>query len=456
MAISGAIVWEVLAAGSDLNGGGFKTGAAGTNYAQQTGAQKSGADLAMHATTANKVNPAGAGVAAADVGNVIYIASGTDWTPGWYEITAQDGTYWTLSTSHAGGTCSAAGNANAATYKMGGAFASPGILSTVVTIHGQKAWIGPGTYTLASATAGTTGPIVLSGASNYKIEGWQSTRGDLGTKPIITVPANDSIQNIALVTLAGNDSARCQTVINLKVDGKNGGTGTGINGFNLTGSYNAAVLCDAINCDQANTLYGFSRGKLVSCLAQDCGVGFTLYIFAFACEAYSCNANGFVPAVGRALYCISRLNGGVGFLGTWNCEFVNCMADGNAGDGFDAIGNTSLCINCISSNHTTYGFDAGSGVLIRCAGYNNGNNVNGTPVVNIAFKTLTSDPYTERNGDATEDFRPNTAANGGALLRAAGLLVPSQQANGNLDIGAVQHADPAGGGGRPEFRGANL
>jgi len=56
---------------------------------------------------------------------------------------------------------------------------------------------------------------------------------------------------------------------------------------------------------------------------------------------------------------------------------------------------------------------------------------------------LTADPYED---SANGDFRPNDTASGGALLRGQTKIGAGMITN-NQDIGALQHADPAGGGG---------
>jgi len=83
--LSGLIVWEIRSNGNDNNGGGFKTGASGTDYSQQTSPQ--------YALTS--VTTAGAGAtfllasASADmVGNIAHVVSGTNFTAGFYEITS--------------------------------------------------------------------------------------------------------------------------------------------------------------------------------------------------------------------------------------------------------------------------------------------------------------------------------------------------------------------------------
>ena len=53
-------------------------------------------------------------------------------------------------------------------------------------------------------------------------------------------------------------------------------------------------------------------------------------------------------------------------------------------------------------------------------------------------------PLTSPGAPATSDFSPNATAGAGALLRGAGGTIPTQSVD-NIDIGGVQHADPAGG-----------
>jgi len=100
----------------------------------------------------------------------------------------------------------------------------------------------------------------------------------------------------------------------------------------------------------------------------------------------------------------------------------------------------------LAVNNGGYGFQTSLsevGVLVNCAGFNNtSGNVYGAPILNEGFLDLSADPFMDAAG---HDYRPNNIAGGGAALRAAGVGVASQ--TNNEDIGAVQHTDPAGGGG---------
>ena len=56
--------------------------------------------------------------------------------------------------------------------------------------------------------------------------------------------------------------------------------------------------------------------------------------------------------------------------------------------------------------------------------------------------TLTADPW---DAVGSDDYEPNTTSGGGDSLRAAAMRLHEQTFN--FDLGAVQHADPAGGSG---------
>src|SRR5690348_5802381 len=101
MPMAATIVFEVRTGGSDLNGGGFNSAAAGTDRSQQTAPQVTIDNAAITCTTpaanSNTLTfTAGYVPSAADVGNIVQIAGGTNINAGFYEITAQSSTTWTL------------------------------------------------------------------------------------------------------------------------------------------------------------------------------------------------------------------------------------------------------------------------------------------------------------------------------------------------------------------------
>ena len=85
MAISASVVWEFEsgATANMVNGGGFHTGASGTDYSQQAAAQY---NLTTVTTAAANAICLSASADATMVGNIAHIISGTNFTAGWYEI----------------------------------------------------------------------------------------------------------------------------------------------------------------------------------------------------------------------------------------------------------------------------------------------------------------------------------------------------------------------------------
>ena len=92
MALAAATVWEVRPTnGNDTNGGGFVTGATGTDYSQQnaknTGsADKSTTDAVGIGTTT--LTSATANFGTTIVGNIIFL-SGSGATTGWYQVVSR-------------------------------------------------------------------------------------------------------------------------------------------------------------------------------------------------------------------------------------------------------------------------------------------------------------------------------------------------------------------------------
>ena len=446
MALAATCQWEVRTGGSDDNGGAFNSAAAGTDYTLQNAAQKTGSDLTAHPTLNTRVQPVGAGVAAADVGNVIQIRAGTGWTVGWYEITAQDGTYWTLDRSP-----SAAANANLGTYNMGGALASPGKLGEALNnvnsrASGMNCWIKSGTYTITSTTANVAGGRVsLPSSIMLRVEGYDSTRGDLGTKPILSAGSQTSF---TMFTTNGAFSSGQQNVINMTFDGN---SQTSVRAVYANNIYKDKFWkCKAVNC--TNSGFG-GYADFFQCVGENCSYAFNILMgTCHGCVASSCTTGGFSFDGGYlAIKCLSHGNSGDGFFlagSGYAGGFENCTSHGNTGDGFD-FGSYGMnyAKNCLATSNGGWGFNlpARDNFMLNCAGRSNtSGNVDTTtvPFVNQGFVTLTADPYQNAAG---ADFRLNNTAGGGAALRGLGIGVAGQ--TDSQDIGAVQTAAGSSGGG---------
>src|SRR3990170_5685443 len=89
MALPATTVWEVRTDGNDANGGGFVTGASGTDYSQQAAAQIAYTDMVIDGTTNTKFTSAANPVTAAHVGNIVNVTGGTGFTVQRVQIVSQ-------------------------------------------------------------------------------------------------------------------------------------------------------------------------------------------------------------------------------------------------------------------------------------------------------------------------------------------------------------------------------
>ncbi len=439
MALSAATVLEVEQAGSDTNGGGFVTGASGTDWSQQTSPQYSVTDGVTAGSTT--ITSATAAFGTDVVGNLISVSGGTgSVTQGWYQITAR-GSATSITVDRSTGLTSGTG----VTLKIGGALATWGQMSALLTVAGQKAWIkySATAYSMSTVTANVSGGIVSLAGAAMSVEGYEVTRGDrTGNQPQLTWASVAAPGSITYMFTSGGSRKR---LANLLV---NGNSVNNVGGFNISGSAgSSAIQCTAENCNgtsgvgflgfvsaigakscQANTcITGFSVGDVFDCYATGCTTGFLNTSMNVKCLAAS-NTNGFSSNVGSL--------------------FDRCTADSNTTAGFVVTGNTSF-VDCLSSNQSGgggIGFSVGSltSTMDNCASYNNTTEISGTPYSNkgmILNASFSGQPYVTPGSD----FRLNATAGAGALLRGAGIGVFGQ--TDNSDIGAVQHTDPSGGGG---------
>lgn len=188
MAITATAVWEVrsTATAGNTNGGFYKPGASGVDYSQQNAAQ--------YALTG--LTSAGAGAvmltasAAADmVGNGVYVVSGTNFTAGWYEITAVSvGVSITVDRNCTTGV-GAAGVAN-----VGGALSLGSTLDDDVFeafIGGNTVYVKNGTYTIGESIS--VASVSSTAIVPVNLIGYDATRGDDprgSTRPLFVCGAN--------------------------------------------------------------------------------------------------------------------------------------------------------------------------------------------------------------------------------------------------------------------------
>lgn len=381
MALSGPIAWDVRTTGDDNNGGGFNQSAAGTDYSQQNAAQKSGTDLAIHASINTKVQPVAAGVAAADVGNLIKITAGTGFTTGVYEIVSQDGTYWTLDRS--AGTVGSTGG----TYKMGGARTTIGS-AVGDAVANNEVHIKSGTYTLTAE--------IYPANKDLAFYGYGTAHYDLGTKPLITTSTN----SINLFKTPG--FGYVMAVSNISFSSTAGTPGNGIYGTQ------GLLFCSDCVFD------GFTYG-------MDLASGAIDYLELYRVEVKNCTTAGikaYVTTSRAALLCDCFLhdNGiGLHLSNTGGALLIRNRIVDNTTIGVKQVPgqmNVTLVGNTVANNGTD-GVEASGINLIRWVVYNNIFYGNGGYAINFTHgsSTTTSKYYPSRNGpnaygsNSSGDFR---------------------------------------------------
>jgi hypothetical protein len=441
VALSVDTVWEVQTGGDDSNGGGFVTGAAGTDRSMGTSAHATLTTASLVHSTTTQVNVDAGDYTVLnpeDVGNIIQV-SVNGGALAFYQITVADtaNNRWTVDRSLGTAGQTVAG-------KMGGCFASPGALNASVgqgNIGGHIAWIKAGTYTMTTTTPGKAGPIAMINIASV-VNGYSATRGDFAGRPVISAGAQTTF---AMMAQTGNNVGLVWRHIEF-----DGDSNTAVSGPNISGSSNLFIDCVFSNFTDTS-MFGLSMtsaGTAFACKASNCYNGFVVTSSrAHKCWADACSNTGFIIGnSGTAETCLASDCTGDGFAGTGNViRLRNCTSDGNGGDGFDFTGGGVSLFNCIATNNTGMGFNGAVNItsLFRCASKTNtGGRTDISSKYDFSPILLTVDPYTDA---ASDDYSLNNTAGGGADLRAAGFPVFGQ--TDYADIGALQHADPAASGG---------
>lgn len=443
MALNAAIVIEVRNGGSDTNGGGFKTGATGTDWTLQDAAQYSVTDGVTAGTTSLVSATANFGTDV--VGNLIYVQGGTgSVTAGWYEITSRTNAT-TIVVDRSTGLSAGTGT----TFKIGGALASPGQAAAIATVAGHTVFIkyNASPYIATSASTNIAAGCV-SGTSSTMYCGYDSTRSlyNLDTNR----PTFQINSGVSTATLFGNLNA-FYGVQSLILDGNSQTTSKCFNssgecfyvkamnaascGFLENSATGMTILCEATGC----TVSPFAVSTILFCIAHDNTMGAGTAAFA-------------PPAGGTCYGSVAYTNSRSGFqaTGAGNGSFVNCVAFGNTEYGFD-VGNLAMFkfINCIAEGNTLNGWRANTGnfSLINCADYNNSSrSTAGTGKIWRDLNPLTG-ASTFFTDTTNKDFRLNSSA--GAALKSVGFPAafpsPANLTVNYVDISAVRHIDPSGG-----------
>lgn len=454
MSLNVACVFEVRVTGNDNNGGAFNVATAGTDRSFQDSPQVVINNSTITCTTpganSNTLTfTAGYTPSSADIGNVVQILTGTNINAGFYEITGQTSSTWTV--TGAANLTTAGGAGSAITGNMGGALATPGKAFSGV-IGGNDVYLKAGTYTLTSTTSNIAGGriTVTAGASNpdpTRLIGYNAARGDNGTKPVVKAGVGQT--SFSLITTAANSM-----VDNVEVDGSGNATVTGIN---VNAASSSAYRCRARSCTNFGIQCQGADRIVAFCEAVSCGEGILISndAYCYACEAHACTTAGFEIQNCTCVSCIAYANttaSAIGFRGgttALKTLMVNCTAYGNNSNGFylNASPALMLLVNCVATGNGAAGFNCDTVNsclwLENCAGYNNtgGNTTNMGR--SEGFITLTGDPFTNAGAG---DFSINNTAGAGAALREAGVpgVFPGGTTTSYPDVGAAQAHVAAG------------
>lgn len=454
MSLSANSVFEIQTGGSDTNGGGFVTGAGGTDFSlvaakrTATGSNDSTTDAVAVGTAV--ITSVTAAFTAAIVGNIIFLSGGTgSLTAGWYQVTT-----FTSASSISVDRNVAAGTG--ITMNIGGALASLGMAGGVGLIDGNIVWQKAGTYTINSATINIAGGCFSSALGLLMLQGYQTTRGDLGTAPL------NQASGISTFTIITMTSAADGMIANINMDGAGLTSSRGLNGRGII------YQCKGLNF--TNSAFTGSAGTgitFIKCVATGCSTqpAFALGNY-ISCVANDNTITGFVVSDPNtvAIRCIADTNTGAssdGFslAGSNATQAINCVAYNNGRDGFRLGDDVKSVINCIAETNTGFGINntnQDSCALINNATFNNtaGGVNTGTGKNNLSISPLTGSGSFFVDAP-NQNFALNNTAGAGAVARAAAYPgVLSVGGTGFLDVGVLQHADPAGSGGGMRLAGS--
>lgn len=373
MALSSSIVWEVRtsATASNANGGGFKTGASGTDYSQQDAAQYNLTGVTTAAADAILLH---ASAAAVMVGNIAHITGGTNFTIGWYEIiSVVAGVSITLDRN-----CTTAAGA-AGVVNIGGALSMASTLDDdafEACVAGNIWYIKAGTYALGEGVAVSVG--VGTAASPVKIYGYQTTRGD-----------NPTGTNRPLFALGANTftPATYWHIFNMRF------TGTGTNVL-AGGSENVIVNCKANNSSTTSARNALNTGGGDS--------------FLFNCEGQSNRGRGFGTGARISIFgnFLHDSNVGCAQTSTSQTDFSNNIISACRSAAIAFTG-AATSINTIKNN-TLYGYETPTGIGISLATGNQNIRVLNNIIYGFATGVDHADTQTEGFDDYNDYFN-NTA-----------------------------------------------
>ena len=352
MAIAATTQWEIDKTGTAAaatNGGGFNPSqkSAGTNYSLKANTPSAAGGPIAAPTGLAMTNASTTLTDAANpftpqmVGNIIYIVSGTNFVPGWYEITA----YTSAGEVTLDRTAVSGGDGKSGVGNIGGCIDLPADAFFEQCVPGNTVFIKGGTgvtYTLCEAIS-----VAKSGTSTAPIfvVGYNDTRSigctcDGANRPTIAAGANT-------LTFASYWLLRNIVVTTTETYGLRGGTGA------------LFVNCKSTNSSASASRRAFYCGndgaRFVDCEAI-CTKGSAITLAGTSSYILWCymhdSAQGCIITNGNALVgvvidtCTKGISGTNGVYGL----YLNCTID-NCADGISlSNGHTMLALNNIISN----------------------------------------------------------------------------------------------------------
>lgn len=465
--------WEVRTGGNDANGAGYDSSVSGgTDYSQQDSPQVTFDGSTITATTSGTsavITITGYTVSNNDKGNIVKVSGGTNFTTGYYCVTAVNtgSNTWTLDRNVSSGAGSAM------TGRMGGAALTINQITNTAAVARNFVYVKAGSgYTI-------TATITIPNSMPLRIIGYTTTRGDGGT---VTVTCNTN--SVSMVTIGITSAQSAYRWENFTF--QHTATTRGI-GFTQNGAFADFGQLQLINCTIDGCTEGIGSGLndwteviLYNCVIKNCSTaGIQTSVKQTVCIDcfFKGNADGVHLNNNRTdsystiffLRCIFASNTGNGFKSTSQPSFANyffesCVFYNNTTDGIwiDVSGVTIMARvrNSIFMSNGGYGINivqTNSYEQTAAIGEGNAfyNNTSGQVqrFPNDGAVTLSGDPFVAASSD---NFAIDNTANEGALLRAKAL--PTAKRGGGtqyLDVGAMQHQEAAAGGlvVRPDFQG---
>lgn len=383
MAVGATANWRVRPSGNNANGGGFDPGIAspGTDFSQQNTAQVAFNGTTVRATTAGVgavITLVGYSATAADIANCLHITGGTNFITGWYFITAQGGSTWTLDRN-----CTSGAGA-AMTGNMGGGWADPFTNTTTgaaILVPGNNVFIlgsgtpNPSSYTLDYTCPGTAVTFAAGDTTNGYISflndpatpGYKASPDTTGGMPTIKVPIGTGGSNN--INLSGNSleglwfiwtaSQATDSMINQTSQTRDTIIGCVFDLFNSNGRVLQLVGGGYVfGCEGFTSVTGAGPSNVFLYVANPS--------FVSSCNIHDLPSTlGGITAQGpiTVANCIIAKTAGDGVILPSNqttASVINCTVDGNTGNGITIDISTGqvdreVVFNTIISNHTGVG-----------------------------------------------------------------------------------------------------